>query len=113
VASKLIKGFLNRNFRFFLVPGLIGRQGLALRQQLLKHRPLQLPRPMLISVGQRGASRSRGQTQMTQFPFTGSQASTDFTQGLGVSQLAKKHGDELAPTAEATSVTFRVVLAHR
>jgi hypothetical protein len=47
---------------------------------------------------------------MTQFPFTGSQASTDFTQGLGVSQLAKKHGDELAPTAETTSMTFRVVL---
>jgi hypothetical protein len=50
---------------------------------------------------------------MTQFPFTGSQASTDFTQGLGVSQLAKKHGNELAPTAEATSMMFRVVLAYR
>jgi len=30
---------------------LAGHQHLALRQQLLKHRALQLPRPMLIGVG--------------------------------------------------------------
>src|SRR5258707_6477376 len=69
---------------------LAGRQDLALRQQLLKHRALQLPRPMFVGVGQRGASRSGGQTQMPKFPFTRGQASADFTQGLGVSQLTKE-----------------------
>jgi len=38
---------------------LAGHQDQALRQQLLKHRAMQLPRPMLIGVGQGGARRSR------------------------------------------------------
>jgi hypothetical protein len=92
---------------------LAGRQALALGQQLLKDRLLQLPRPMFVGVGQRGASRSRGQTQVPKFPFTRGQASADFTQGLGVPQLTKKHGNELAPATETTGMTFRFVLAYR
>jgi hypothetical protein len=50
---------------------------------------------------------------MPKFSFAGGQASADFAQRLSVSQLAKEHGDELAPTAETTSMTFRLVLAYR
>jgi hypothetical protein len=50
---------------------------------------------------------------MPQFSFAGGQASTDFTQGLGVPQLTKEHGDELAPTTETTSMPFGLVLAYR
>jgi hypothetical protein len=91
---------------------LAGHQDLALRQQLLEHRALQLPRPMLIGVGQGGARRSRGQPQMTKFPFAGSQTPTNFAQRLGVPQLTEEHGDELAPASETSSMTLRVVLAH-
>src|SRR5260370_19563594 len=91
---------------FLLLSGfwLPGRQGLTLRQQLLKHRAMQLPRTMLIGVGQGGARRSRGQPQMTEFPFAGRQAPINFAQRLGVSQLTEEHGDELAPASETTSV---------
>jgi len=91
---------------------LAGHQDLALRQQLLKDRLLQLPRPMFVGVGQRGARRSRWQTQVPKFPFARSQASADFTQGLGVPQLTEEHGDELAPASETSSMTLRVVLPH-
>src|SRR5216683_4042820 len=91
---------------------LAGRQDLALRQQLLKDRLLQLPRPMFVGIGQRGASRSGGQTQMPKFSFTRGQASADFTQGLGVPQLTKEHRDELAPTTETAGMPLGLVLAH-
>ena len=91
---------------------LAGHQDLALRQQLLKHGAMQPPRPMLIGVGQGGARRSRGQPQMTKFPFAGSQSSTNFAQRLGVPQLTEEHGDELAPAGETSSMTLRVALAH-
>src|SRR5665811_1795754 len=91
---------------------LASSQGLTLRQQLVKHRLAQLPRPMFIGVGQSGASRSRGQTQMTKFSLTGGQAATNFAQRLGMSHLAKEHGDELTPTTEASGMPLGVVLAH-
>src|ERR1700739_648863 len=97
-----------------LLPGfaLAGRQGLRTREQLLKPRPIKLPWPMFIGVGQRGANRSHGQPQVTKLPFRGRQAPTDFAQGLGMPQLTKQQSDELAPTAETTSMPFRVVLAY-
>src|SRR5258706_11274264 len=74
---------------------------------------LQLPRPMFVGVGQRGASRSRWQTQVPKFSFTRGQASAAFTQRLGVPQLTKKHGNELTPATETAGMTFRFVLAYR
>src|SRR5258708_14607098 len=70
---------------------LAGRQDLALRQQLLKDRLLQLPRPMFVGVGQRGASRSRWQTQVPKFSFTRGQASADFTQDRKSTRLNSSH----------------------
>src|SRR6266576_1649452 len=78
----------------------------------IDHRGIQLPRSMLIGVGQSGARRSRGQPQMTKFPFAGSQSPTNFAPRLGVPQLTEEHGDELAPASETSSMTLRVVLAH-
>jgi hypothetical protein len=49
---------------------------------------------------------------MPKFPFTRGQASADFTQGLGVSQLTKEHRDELAPTTETAGMPLRLVLTH-
>src|SRR5437016_5768242 len=96
------QGILESEFPLLPRSWLAGRQALALGQQLLKDRLLQLPRPMFVGVGQRGASRSRWQTQVPKFPFTRGQASADFTQGLGVPQLTKKHGNELTPATETT-----------
>src|SRR5258707_7272188 len=106
------RAMVPRQSRMILLSGfwLAGHQDLALRQQLLKDRLLQLPRPMFVGVGQRGASRSRWQTQGPKFPFTRGQASADFTQRLGVSQLTKKHGNEFTPETETAGMTFRFVL---
>jgi len=71
----------------------------------------QRARPMFIGVGQGGARRSRGQPQMTKFPFAGGQSSTNLAQRLGVPQLTEEHGDELAPAGETSSMTLCVVLA--
>jgi hypothetical protein len=49
---------------------------------------------------------------MTKFSFAGGQASAYFAQRLGMSQLAKEHGDELPPTTETTGMSLGVVLAH-
>ena len=107
------QGILETEFLLFPGSWLAGRQDLALRQQLLKHRALQLPRPMFVGISQGGASRSGGQPQMTKFSFAGSQAPTDFPQGLGVPQLTKEHSDELAPTTEAAGMPLGLMKAHR
>jgi hypothetical protein len=48
---------------------------------------------------------------MTKFSLAGGQAAANFAQRLGVSQLAKEHGDELPPTTETSRMTFSAVLA--
>jgi hypothetical protein len=48
---------------------------------------------------------------MAKFSFAGGQSSTYFAQRLGMSQLAKEHGDELPPTTETAGVPFRAMLA--
>jgi hypothetical protein len=67
---------------------------------------------MFVGVGQRGASRSRGQTQVTKLSFAGGQASANLAQRLGMSQLTKEHGDELSPTTETSGMSLGVVPAH-
>jgi hypothetical protein len=49
---------------------------------------------------------------MPKFSFAGSQAPTDFTQGLGVPQLTKEHSDELTPTTETPGMPLSALLAH-
>src|ERR1700736_6135938 len=68
--------------------------------------------PMFVGISQGGASWSAGQTQMPKFSFAGGQATTDFTQGLGVPQLTKEHSDELTPATETPSMPLSAVLTH-
>jgi hypothetical protein len=48
---------------------------------------------------------------MTKFPLAGGQSSTYFAQRLGMSHLAKEHGDEWPPATETSGAPFSVVLA--
>src|SRR6202008_3598930 len=47
---------------------------------------------------------------MLQLSLTRRQPLTDLPQGMGVSQLAKQHRNELAPTGEAARVPFAFML---
>jgi hypothetical protein len=49
---------------------------------------------------------------MAKVSFAGGRAYTDFAQRLGVPQLTKEHGDELAPATETEGAPFGLVLAH-
>jgi hypothetical protein len=48
-----------------------------------------------------------------QLAFTGSQAPTDFAQGLGLPELAKQHGHELPPTGETAGMPFGAMLTNQ
>jgi hypothetical protein len=48
---------------------------------------------------------------MSQFSFRSRQAPANLPQRLGVPQLAKEHGHELAPTSKAPRMPFGVVPA--
>src|SRR5450432_2064703 len=50
---------------------------------------------------------------MLQLSFARRQTAGDFSQALGVSQLAEHHRDELRPTGKAPSVAFGLMPAHR
>jgi len=49
---------------------------------------------------------------MPELAFAGSQAAADFTQRLGLSQLARQHGHELPPAGETAGVPLRPVLTN-
>ncbi len=59
----------------------------AISEQLVEHGFEQLPGPMAVGVGQRGACRRFGQTQMLQFPFTGLQPFGDLPKRFRLRQL--------------------------
>jgi hypothetical protein len=50
---------------------------------------------------------------MPQLAFAGRQAATDFAQGLGLSELAKQHGDELPPTGETPRMALCSMPTHQ
>ena len=85
---------------------------LAAAQKLMEHGLVQLPGAVLIGVAE---GRSPGRfldAQVAQFAFARRQASGDLSQALGVTQLAKQHGDELGSTAEAPRVALGLVLSN-
>jgi hypothetical protein len=49
---------------------------------------------------------------MTKLSLASGQASANFAQRLGMTQLAKEHGDELPPTTETPGMSLGAVLAH-
>src|ERR1039457_7048429 len=107
--SRLISLFLKRNF----CRPLALHQFLAFAQRLLEHRLVQLPRPMLIGVGQGGSPGCHRHPQMLQLPLATRQAAANLAQRMRLSQLAKQHGPELAPTGETPRVSFSLVLLDR
>src|SRR5215471_2047140 len=90
----------------------IGHHLLTLLQQLLKHRLVQLPRPMLVGIRQGGTSRGGRQSQMLQFSFRCGQPSAYFAQRLCISQLTKQHGYELPPARETPRMALRSLHTH-
>jgi hypothetical protein len=82
----------------------------ALRQQILKHRLVQLPRPVFIGIGQRGPVGRAGNPQVPQLALTGRQAIANLAQGPGPAELAKQHGHKLAPAGETAGMPFGFVL---
>src|SRR5215469_4341795 len=82
----------------------------AVLQQIVEHRSVQLPRAVLVGIGQGGALGRFVHSQMPQFPFAGGQTPRDFAQALRMSELAEQHGDQLGPAAEAAGMPFSFML---
>ncbi len=68
---------------------IVETQLLTTAQKLVKHLLVQLPRPMLIGVGQRRSFRRPLEAQMLRFSKTTGQTATDLPQRMGLPQLAK------------------------
>src|SRR5579864_2503891 len=79
----------------------------------MEHGLEQLPGPMAVGIGQRGARRGLRQTEVFQLPFTGLQPFCDLAQRFGLPQLTEKHRDELSPAAETPCMPLRMVLPDR
>ncbi len=60
---------------------------------------IERPRAVFVGIGQGGTVRSRN-AQMFQFAFAAFKAPGDFSEGMGPSQVAEKHGHELAPAGK-------------
>jgi hypothetical protein len=103
---------LKSDLPLFSISLLASSQGLTPREKFVKFRSAQVPRPMFIRAGESGASRSREQNQVMEFPLAGGQASANFAQRLRMSQLTKEHGNELTPTTETSGMPISDVLAH-
>ncbi len=65
------------------------RQALATVKQLLEDTLVELSGTMLVGIGEGGALGRLRNTEMTKLALAGSQAPTDFAQGLSPSQLTK------------------------
>src|ERR1039457_6461813 len=96
-----------------LTPALAAHQFLAFEQRLLEHRLVQLPRPILIGIGQGGPLGRYRHPQMLQLPLAASQASANLAQRMRPSQLAKQHRHELTPTGETPRVPLGLLLLDR
>src|SRR5439155_2015075 len=88
-------------------------QALAALIELLEDTLKQFPVTMRIGVGQSGTLGSVVQPQMPQLAPAGGQAPADLAQRVRLPELAKQHGDELAPTGEAARVALGSMPAHQ
>ncbi len=68
---------------------------------------------MSIGIGQVGLTWLGLDPQVNKLAKTASQNVTNFTQQIGMSQLAEQHGRQLNPTGEALGVTFALVYFHQ
>ena len=70
---------------------------------------IERPGAVFVGIGQGGAARGRN-SQMLQFAFAAFQATGDFSERVGSSQVAEEHGHELAPTSKPAGVAFGMSL---
>jgi hypothetical protein len=82
-------------------------QGLAPQEQRLEHRPVELPRAMLVGVGQ-GRAAGGGDPEVLELAFAAPEAAADLPQRVGAPELAEEHGHELPPAGEPPSMPFSV-----
>ena len=68
---------------------------------------------MLVGIGQGGAARRFGDTQMDQSSQAARQTVADLAQGVGASELTEQHGNELRPAGKALGITLGGVLFHQ
>ena len=68
---------------------------------------IKLPGAVGVGIRKRALGGSGTQSQMAEFAAGDGQTVADLTQALGLSQLAKEHGDTLVPGGEAFGVAFR------
>ena len=87
------------------------RHLLATLIERLKYALVQLPEAVLVGIGQGRALRRLGDSQVAELAFAAGQSPADLTQGLGLPELAEKHGHELSPAGEASGMAFGAVLA--
>ena len=71
----------------------------------------QFPRTMTVGAGQRRARR-RLDTQVGEFALTTLQPALDLPQGVGATQLAEQHADELAPARQTLAPVLRSRFPH-
>ena len=67
-------------------------------------------RTMLVGVGQSGSAGRFSDAEMDQAAQTTRQPIADLAQGIGASELAKEHGDELRPAGKSLGSAFGAVL---
>ena len=85
-----------------------GRGRRAAPQQCLEHPLIELPRAMLVGVGQCGPGRCRD-PQMGQLALAAGQPAADFPQRVRSAELAEQHRHELAPAGEAPGMALAPV----
>src|SRR5215831_13847400 len=86
---------------------------LAFLQQLTEDRLVELPRPVLVGIGQGGFLRRLADPQVLQRRFTTRQAHADLAQRLQLRHLAKQHRYKLPPAGEAFRMALRRMLLDR
>ena len=81
----------------------------ALAEQLLEDGFEQLPGPLPVGVGKRGALGRCRQAEVLELALGRGQPATDLAQRVGLAELTKQHGHELAPAGETAQVAVGVV----
>jgi hypothetical protein len=88
---------------------LLAEAAKELPEQRLEHRR----RPMLVGVGQRGASGSVVDADVHELAFAAGEAVADLPQGVGARQLREEHGDQVSPGSEALGIALGAELPHQ
>ena len=93
--------FLNRNFFF---PACRQAEVSAPIEKRVEDLLEELPRWVLVGVGQRRTRRSLAHSEVAQLPLTAAQAGGDLSQAVSAAELTEQHRDKLRPAIESPRV---------